>query len=115
MADYRDLIVWKKSMELVACIYCLTRDFPHNEQYGLTSQMRRAAVSIPSNIAEGSRRKNKDSKHFLMISFGSASELETQLEISKILNVGKKEEREKCESLLNEVLRMLNRMTANYY
>ncbi len=77
--------------------------------------MRRAAVSIPSNIAEGSRRKTKDSKHFLMISFGSASELETQLEISEVLEFGKYEAREKCESLLAEVLRMLNKMTADHY
>lgn len=115
MADYRELTVWKKGIELVACVYRFTENFPQSEQYGLTSQMRRAAVSVPSNIAEGSRRKHKDSKHFLMIAFGSASELETQLEITKILDYGEQSKRQACASLLEEVLRMLNKMTSGHY
>ena len=80
MSDYKDLNVWKKSMDLAQNIYEITRDFPHDEIYGLTSQMRRCAVSIPSNIAEGSGRSGrKEFKHFLHISLGSAAELETQL------------------------------------
>ncbi|MBI4093328.1 four helix bundle protein [Candidatus Kaiserbacteria bacterium] len=115
MSHYRELTVWQKAMDLVVYVYQFTKKFPADEQYGLKSQMRRAAVSIPSNIAEGSRRKGKDISHFLMISFGSASELETQLEICKKLEYGQKGEREKCEALLSEVLRMLNRMTASHY
>ncbi len=111
MAHYRDLIVWQKSMDLLVCMYDCTRDFPQVEKFGLVSQMRRAAVSIPSNIAEGSRRRGKDTKHFLNIAFGSASELDTQLEATKRLGFGSEEYRVKCESLLQEVLRMLNKMT----
>jgi four helix bundle protein len=77
--DHKDLEVWKKSMDLVESIYKLTQTFPDTEKYGLTSQMRRAAVSIPSNIAEGAARKgDKELMHFLYISIGSLSELETQ-------------------------------------
>ena len=77
--DHKDLDVWKKSMDLVETIYKLTQTFPDAEKFGLTSQMRRAAVSIPSNIAEGAARKgDKEFMHFLYISIGSLSELETQ-------------------------------------
>ena len=98
-------------MDLVVAAYKYTNDFPADERYGLTSQMRRAAISVPSNIAEGSRRRGKDTAHFLNIAFGSASELETQLEARKRLIFGKSNEREKCESLVQEGLRMLNKMT----
>lgn len=111
MAHYRDLIVWQKSMDLVVHLYHFTRNFPANEQYGLVSQMRRAAVSIPSNIAEGSRRRGKETPHFLNIAFGSAAELDTQLEACKRLKFGTDNDREKCEAVLSEVLRMLNKMT----
>ena len=77
---YRDLNVWKKAIKLVKAIYKLTQTFPKEEIYGLTSQMRRSAVSIPSNIAEGqARRGNKEFSQFLYVSKGSAAELETQL------------------------------------
>lgn len=115
MAHYRELIVWQKAMDLVVAVYKYTQTFPQQEQYGLTSQMRRAVISVPSNIAEGSRRKGKDTQHFLMFSFGSASELETQLEASRRLQFGNEEDREACELLLSEVLRMLNKMTSNHY
>lgn len=109
--SYRDLTVWKKSMELVITVYALTDKFPHSEMYGLTSQMRRAAVSIPSNIAEGRRRSSrKDFRHFLLNAFGSGAELETQIEIAKSLGFGKKADYEKTDPLLNEVMRMLNRL-----
>ena len=114
MADYRALIVWQKSMDLVVKLYELTREFPQEEQYALTSQMRRAVVSIPSNISEGSRRRGKDQKYFLVIAYGSASELETQLEISRRLRYGKEPIRKQVEALLVEVLRMLNKMTSGY-
>ncbi len=77
--DHKDLDVWKKSMDLVVKVYQITQLFPETEKYGLTSQMRRAAVSIPSNIAEGAARKgDKELMQFLYISIGSLSELETQ-------------------------------------
>jgi len=83
MKTHLDLDVWKKSMDLVTKIYATTRNFPKEETYGLTSQIRRSAVSIPSNIAEGAARgSKKDFAHFLNISLGSLAELETQLIIS---------------------------------
>mgnify|MGYP002640493770 CR=1 FL=1 len=86
MSDYKDLEVWKKAIEVVADIYRLTSSFPDSEKFGIISQMRRAAVSIPSNIAEGSaRHHSKDFTHFLRIADGSAAELETQVIISEKL------------------------------
>jgi len=109
--SYRDLIVWQKSMELVVALYSLTEEFPQREIYGITSQMWRAAVSIPSNIAEGWRRGTKKGyRHFLLIAYGSESELETQLDICKRLPLGQKVNFSFVESLLNEVMRMLNVM-----
>src|SRR3989338_6933780 len=99
--SFKDLIVWKKSIELVAEIYKLTELFPKSEIFGLTSQMRRAAVSIPSNIAEGSKRgTQKDFKHFLMMAFGSGGELETQFAIIKILPFSGKINCDKAEMLI---------------
>jgi four helix bundle protein len=84
--SYKDLQLWKVSMEFVTEVYKLTGKFPSNELYGLTNQIRRCAVSISSNIAEGSGRKNtKEYIHFLYISNGSLSEVETQLEIANKL------------------------------
>ena len=84
---HRDLDVWKKSIDLVTLIYKYTAEYPKDEVYGLTSQIRRCAVSIPSNIAEGSARTTKkDFSHFLAIALGSVAELETQLIISRNLN-----------------------------
>lgn len=81
--SYRDLIVWQKSISLVKNIYLFTQSFPREEQYGLTNQMRRCAVSIPSNIAEGyGRNTTGDYKRFLQIAVGSLYELQTQAEIS---------------------------------
>ena len=84
---HKDLDVWKKSMDFITLLYKVTTNFPKDEIYGLTNQMRRAAVSIPSNIAEGAARKsNKEYIQFLYIALGSAAELETQLLASKNLN-----------------------------
>ena len=110
VSDYRSLIVWQKAIEVVLIIYKITSNFPKEEQFGLISQMRRASVSIPSNIAEGSRRSKTERIHFLRIAFGSASELETQIEISKRLGFIKTTEDEKLTVLLVEVLKMLNKM-----
>ncbi len=85
---HKHLLVWQKSMELVETVYAATRAFPKEEQFGLTSQMRRAAVSVPSNIAEGlARRTVKDKVHFLGISQGSLSELDTDAEIAHRLGM----------------------------
>lgn len=111
MDGYKKLIVWQRSMELVVAVYALTEQFPKSEMFGLTSQMRRSSVSIPSNIAEGSRRKTtKDKAQFLHIAFGSGSELETQVEIIKRLPFGNSLDCSKVDSLLSEVLKMLNKM-----
>lgn len=109
--SHKDLIVWQKSMELVVETYTLTDQFPKSEMYGLISQMRRAAVSIPSNIAEGRRRgTKKDYRQFLIIAYGSGSELETQIEIARRLPFGKDLNYSKANNLLGEVMRMLNKM-----
>ena len=109
---YKDLIVWQKSMDLVVAMYDLTDNFPKTEIYGLTAQMRRSAVSIPSNIAEGRRRgSKKDYRQFLIIAYASGAELETQVEIAKRLPFGKNLNYAKVDGLLNEVMRMLNKMT----
>lgn len=108
--SYKKLIVWQKAVDLVTLIYEFTEDFPTSEVYGLTSQMRRAAVSVPSNIADGSRRRGKDLRQFFVISFGSGAELETQLEISRRLLYGNDQKRIKAESVLEEVMKMLNKM-----
>ena len=80
--DHKELEVWKESMDLVVDVYQLTTKFPKSEQYGLTSQIQRSAVSVPSNIAEGcARRSEKETFRFLSITLGSLAELETQLMI----------------------------------
>ena len=85
--SYRNLIVWQKSMKLAKEIYLLTKTFPKEELYGLTSQIRRCAISIPSNIAEGKgRNSDKEFIRFLQIALGSVYELQTQLELSLQLN-----------------------------
>ena len=84
--SYRDLIVWQKSIELVDAVYRATANFPKNEIYALTSQLRRAAISVPSNIAEGHARKStREFVNFLSIARGSLAEVETQIVIAKRL------------------------------
>ena len=86
MATYRDLVAWQKAIELVTAVYRVTRTFPREEMYGLTSQLRRAAVSIPSNIAEGQARySHHEFQHFLRTARGSLAEVETQLVIARNL------------------------------
>lgn len=104
--DHKDLEVWKKSMDLVVRLYQISKLFPDSEKYGLTSQMRRAAVSIPSNIAEGAARKgNKELLQFLYIAIGSLSELETQYLIAVRLEFVTKEDA--FEQQLIEVKKLL--------
>lgn len=108
MATHKDLNVWKKSMNLVVLIYKLTGQFPKEELFGLTSQMRRAAVSIPSNIAEGhGRHSERELIRFLYISLGSASELETQILLSYKLDFLNEEGFNQLNELNNEVIKML--------
>jgi four helix bundle protein len=86
MSDFRKLVIWSLSMELVKDIYSFTSNFPEVEKFGLVSQMRRSAVSIPSNIAEGCGRGSEpDFKRFLEIALGSSFELETQIQLSLLL------------------------------
>jgi len=110
--SHKDLIVWQKSMDLVIHVYRFTEYFPDSEKYGLISQMRRCAVSIPSNIAEGRKRgTRKDFRQFLLNAYGSGGELETQVEIAKRLHFGDEQKRIDVEAMLNEVMRMLNVMS----
>ena len=105
--SFKDLIVWQKSRDLAVVIYKLTEQFPKSELYGLTSQMRRAVISISSNIAESYHRFHKKEKQqFLAIAFGSGSELESQIEIAKILFPGTNYK--EAEELLIEVMKILN-------
>jgi len=105
--SFRDLIVWQKSRDLAVEIYKLTEGFPRSEVYGLTSQMRRAVISISSNIAESYHRfHQKEKNQFLAIAFGSGSELESQIELSKVLF--KELTYIKAENLLQEVMKILN-------
>ena len=114
IVTYKELIVWQKSMELVIEVYKLTDQFPKSEVYGLISQMRRSAVSIPSNIAEGRRRGSKNSfRQFLLFAFGSGAELETQIEIAKQLSKTKNLDYSIIDNLLDEVMRILNKMIRN--
>ncbi len=109
--SYKDLVVWQKAMDLVVEIYKLTDKFPKHEQYGLTSQMRRATVSIPSNIAEGYRRgTRKDYRKFVLISFGSGAELETQLNLSQRLKYCNEKDLIAINDLLDSIMRMLNKL-----
>jgi four helix bundle protein len=111
IVTYRNLIVWQKAMDLVLEIYQLTSRFPKSEIYGLTSQMRRCSISIPSNIAEGRRRSSrKDYRQFLVIAYGSGAELETQIEIAKKLSYTNDGDHIKSLQLLEEIMRMLNKM-----
>jgi len=106
--SYKELIVWQKSMNLVKLIYSVTSSFPKEEQYGHANQIRRAAVSIPSNIAEGYGRKSqKEYIRFYTIAYGSALELETQVIISRELNFINITTFKKIGALLTEVIKML--------
>ncbi|XOV66723.1 MAG: four helix bundle protein [Fluviicola sp.] len=111
MKNFRSLSFWSLSKEFAVEIYRATKSFPPTEQFGLTSQMRRSAVSIPSNIAEGTSRKtNKDLSRFLDISIGSAHELETQLEIAKEIEYLSDED----HARLNEKLVLITKMIGKY-
>ena len=105
---YRDLVVWQQAMNVAVETYRLTSAFPKDEMFGLTSQMRRAAVSIASNIAEGKGRKSRNEfSHFLGIALGSKSELETQIVLSERVNLLKTSETESIKKSLDDIGKML--------
>ncbi|MBI1992066.1 MAG: four helix bundle protein [Candidatus Omnitrophica bacterium] len=107
--SFKDLIVWQKAYQSAREVYEITKRFPPDETYGLVQQMRRAAVAIPSNIAEGyGRQSTKEYRHFLSIAYGSLCELETQCSLS--IDLGYCKRNEVIEGLLKEVGRMLYRM-----
>jgi four helix bundle protein len=108
-SNYRKLIVWQKARELARCIYRETQRFPKVEIFGLTQQMRRAAISILSNIAEGQgRHTRRDCRRFLVIARGSATELEAQIVISLDLQFLSSESASDLENRATEICRMLN-------
>lgn len=112
VTNFRDLAVWNRSMELVVAVYDLTRAFPRDERRSLTDQMRRAAVSIPSNIAEGhSRIHRKEFLHFLAIARSSLKEVETQLLIAERVRYVTDEQVKPALALCDEVSRMLRAMS----
>jgi four helix bundle protein len=106
--SYRDLLVWKKALELTIAIYRATRSFPNEEKFGLSSQMQRAGVSVPSNIAEGQgRNSQKDFIRFLNIARGSLAELDTQTIIAKELGYLQNEQVNELSERIDELQRML--------
>lgn len=112
--SYKDLIVWQKSLELVKEVFRLTSHFPKYELYGIAAQMRRAAVSIPSNIAEGSgRRFAAEWKQFYSFAYGSTLELATQLIISRDLQLAPQSLFEKSFALIEEVSKIIRTISKN--
>lgn len=114
MQTYKDLIVWQKGIELVKLVYKLTETFPKTEIFGLTSQIRRAAVSIPANLAEGYARKHRaEYVQFVRIAYASGAELETHLVIAKELKFANSREITTVEETLTEVMKMLNKLISS--
>jgi four helix bundle protein len=112
MGDYKKLAVWEKSHQLTLTVYQLTADFPVEERYGLTGQMRRSATSIPTNIAEGSGRGgDAELVRFLRIAAGSASELEYQILLAHDLGFINDDDYQRLDEQVGEVLRMLAGLT----
>ena len=110
--SYRELIVWQKAMDLVEAVYRMTHGFPKEELYCLTAQVRRAAISIPSNIAEGQgRRTTRDFLHFLSIARGSLKELETQALIAERLGYIDREHQSALIGSADEISRLISGLT----
>lgn len=105
--SYKELGAYQKSYDLVIMIYKMTQKFPKDEMYTMTSQIRRSAISIPSNIAEGYMRGSKEYIQFLKIALGSCAELETQLSLSKDISLCNQKEYDQAISLLSEVIKLL--------
>ena len=109
MKNYKELHIWQKGIEIVKQVYLLTKQFPDTEKFGIVSQITGAAVSIPANIAEGSRNSDKDYVRFLQLSLGSAFEVQTYLVIAKEMNWASLENISKIELLLEEEIKMIHR------
>jgi four helix bundle protein len=108
MHQFKELTVWQKAVDLATDVYSSTKNFPSEEKFGLTSQIRRSVVSISSNIAEGAGRKSKkEFKHFLNIAYGSGSELETQLLIARNLGLLTNENYEVLSEMITEIQKMI--------
>ncbi len=108
MARFKNLIVYQKSKDLVMQVYALLKQFPDEERFALCGQIRRAAISIPSNIAEGmARMSNKDQSHFLNIAYGSLMELYAQIDIAHDLGYINQNEYDKIEISINEIDKMI--------
>jgi len=106
--NFRDLVVWQRAIELTVCVYKLTSTFPKDELYGLSSQMRRASISVASNIAEGRGRLNPaEFRQFLGVAQGSIFELKTQVIVARELGMTRREALDRAESLCEEVSKML--------
>jgi four helix bundle protein len=113
-SSFRDLKVWQRSMALVEEVYHVTASFPHHERFGLTSQLRRSSVSIPSNIGEGKRRKRQPVfLNHLDIALGSQGEVEVQLEIARRVGFLAPEDYDRIQTTVEEVGRMLNGLIAS--
>lgn len=107
--SFKDLRIWQKGIEIVSDIYILTKKFPKEELFSLTSQLRRSVISIPSNIAEGFKRfHNKEYKQFLFITLGSCAELETQIIIAKELKYINENEEAKLVEKLDHIGKMIS-------
>jgi four helix bundle protein len=114
MHRYKDLKFWQLSRTFCKEIYVTTNSFPDDEKFGLISQLRRAAVSIPSNIAEGAaKNSNKDFKRFLRISLGSCYEIETQLLISSDLSFINQKELEALNNILDQIIKMMSKFISS--
>ncbi len=115
MTDYKKLEVWKQSMDIVEAIYELTKKYPIDERYGLTGQTRRAAVSIPSNIAEGvGRNHRRDTIQFLHIARGSMYELETLMDIAIMIQIADVKEVDLLKIKLTDCIKLINGLI-NYF
>ena len=114
METHKDLRVWQQSIEMVTSIYLMTQSFPKDEMFGLISQLRRASVSVPSNIAEGyARGTDKEKLHFLRISSGSMSEVETQLMLSLNLGYIDQEKYNELSEIVTSVWKQLNSLISS--
>lgn len=108
-AKFRDSVAWRKAMQLTAAVYETTSSFPREEMFGITNQLRRASVSIASNLAEGQGRLSiREFLHFLGVARGSTLEVQTQLEIAAMIGIGDRQQTERTQGLAEETRRIIN-------
>jgi four helix bundle protein len=106
--NFKKLLVWQKSMDLAIDVYEITSKFPDHEKYGMKSQINRACVSVPANIAEGAGRTQKEFSNFIFISSGSSNELETLLILASRIGYISEKELNDCQNKINEIQKMLS-------